>query len=78
MGLGPGTWGILMGLRSEGMESGGGCSGEDREGVQGVCVHLYISLQLSPFLSFSLEGNSHSVKLAISYFKVWASLVVQR
>ena len=51
------------------MEWGGGCSGEDREGVQGVCVRLYISLQLSPFLSFYLEGNSHSVKLAISYLK---------
>lgn len=76
MGLGPGTWGILMGLRSEGMEWDGGCSGKDREGVQGVCAHLYISLQLSPFLFF-VEGNSQSVKLAISYFKVWASLVAQ-
>lgn len=77
MGLGPGAWGILMGLRSEGMEWGGGCSAEDR-GVQGVCVCVCIHLSSSHHFSlFFVEGNSHSVKLAISYFKIWASLVAQ-
>lgn len=55
MGLGPGTWGILMGLRSEGMEWGGGCSGEDREGIQGVCARICIYLSSSHHFFFSLR-----------------------
>lgn len=51
VGLGPGAWGILMGLRSEGMEWGGGCSAEDR-GVQGVCV--CVSVYIYPALTISL------------------------
>lgn len=55
VGLGPGAWGILMGLRSEGMEWVGAAVLKIGGSRVCVCVSVYIYPALTISLSFSLR-----------------------